>query len=54
MFFLIYKCVSDTNYFSESVVIPPMKVSEGVDPDAHKGNGDVESAVVVSNPKQLQ
>lgn len=31
MFFLVYKCVSDTNYFTEAHVIPPTKVLQAVE-----------------------
>ena len=32
LFFLVWKCIADTNYFSEDVVIPPKTILEGVNP----------------------
>ena len=44
MYFLVFKCVSDTNYFSENAVIPPVHVLVKAEPTTYPAEGDSDVA----------
>lgn len=53
MCFLVLKCVSDTNYFSENAVIPPAHALIEVETTIYLADGDLDVALGREKRKSL-